>query len=60
MMHAFISGELIRDTAFDSGLVERLMELRKGDPLSVSGRLQVSAYLDKQGGPRGSASRSTS
>jgi single-stranded DNA-binding protein len=43
---------LVSVTAFEAELAERLLDLRKGDPLAVAGRLTVSAYLDKQGEPR--------
>ena len=82
MMHAFVSGEVIRPperrtaangnayvvalvragdamvsvTAFDAELAERLGKLRKGDPVTVSGRLQVNAYLDKSGEPKAGVS----
>jgi single-stranded DNA-binding protein len=37
---------LVNVTAFDTTLVERLLALKKGEPLSVSGRLPVSAHSD--------------
>jgi single-stranded DNA-binding protein len=43
---------LVSVTAFETTLAERLLALKKGDPVSVSGRPQVSAYTDKQGEPR--------
>ena len=44
--------DLVSVTAFDTELVKRLLDLRKGEPLSVSGRLAVSAYTGKDGEPK--------
>jgi hypothetical protein len=50
---------LVSVAAFEATLAERLLALQKGDPVSVSGRLQVSAYADKQGEPRAGLSVTT-
>jgi single-stranded DNA-binding protein len=47
---------LVSVTCFDTGLVEQLLTLSKGDPLSVSGRLQISVYDAKDGEHRCSLS----
>jgi single-stranded DNA-binding protein len=47
------SGEdLVSLAVFDTDLVERLLALVKGDPLAISGRLQVSVYDAKDGETR--------
>jgi single-stranded DNA-binding protein len=46
------SETVVNVVAFDTDLVDRLLALEKGDPLSVSGRLQVSVYHGKDGETR--------
>jgi single-stranded DNA-binding protein len=48
--------DLVNLVAFDAELVERLLALEKGDPLSISGKLQVSTYTAKDGESRCSLS----
>lgn len=44
--------DLVSLAVFDAELAERLLALEKGDPLSVSGRLQASVYDAKDGKTR--------
>jgi single-stranded DNA-binding protein len=46
------SDTLVNVVVFDNDLAEQLLVLSKGDPLSVSGRLQVSVYDAKDGETR--------
>ena len=46
------SDALVSVTCFDAALAAQLLALRKGDPVSVAGRLQASAYAAKDGEPR--------